>query len=70
MRSRAPPPPEGTLLQRTATWPGPPADPPAEENEMEVEDHRRQQDGTDANPPWNARERTLIAKMERYLGEK
>ena len=26
VRNRAPPPPEGTLLQQTATWPGPPGD--------------------------------------------
>ena len=42
VRSRAPPPPEGTPLQHTATWPGPPTDPPAEVEEMEVKD---------ANPP-------------------
>ena len=30
--------PEGTPLQQTPTWPGPPTDPPAEKNEMEVED--------------------------------
>ena len=56
MRSRAPPPPEGTPLSQTATWPGPPADPPADVNEMDVEDQQRRQDGIDANPPWNARE--------------
>ena len=48
-------PPEGTPLQQAATWPGPPKDPPVEVDEMEVED---------ANPSWNARERTLIKKME------
>ena len=58
MRSKAPPAPEGTPLHQTATWPGPLKDPPAEVEEMEV---------ADANPPWNARERTVITKMERYL---
>ena len=58
MRSKAPPPPEKTLMQQTATWPDPPKDQPAEVEEMEVED---------ANPPWNARERAFIAKMERYF---
>ena len=38
MSSRAPPPPEGTSVRQTATWFGPPADPPAEVNEMEVVD--------------------------------
>ena len=56
MRGRAPPPPEVTLLQQTATWPGPPADLPAEVNEMVVEDQLRQQDGIEANPPWTASE--------------
>ena len=59
MRSKAPLPREGTLMQQTATWPDPPKDPPAEVEEMEVEE--------DANFPWNARERRLIAKMERYF---
>ena len=45
-------------MHQTATLSGPPQDLPAEVEEMEVED---------ANPPWNARERTLIAKMKRYL---
>ena len=51
--SRAPPAPDRTPLQQTVTWPGPPTDPPAEMEEMEVED---------TNPPRNARERTLIVK--------
>ena len=55
MRSKAPPPPEGAPLEQSATWPVPPKDPPAEVDEMEVED---------ANLPWKARGRRLIAKME------
>ena len=58
VRSRAPLPPEETSLQQIATWLGPPTDPQAEVEEMEVED---------ANPPWHARERMLIVKMESYL---
>ena len=46
MRSRAPPPPEATLLQQTATWPGPPTDPPAEVKEMEVEGAKPSMDCT------------------------
>ena len=42
LRSRAPPPSEGTLLQQTATWPGPPADPPTGVGEMEVKGQRRE----------------------------
>ena len=38
VRNRASLPPEGTPLQQTATWPGPPKDPPVEVGEMEVED--------------------------------
>ena len=60
VRSRAPPPPEGTPLQQTATWPSPPTDLPGEQEETEVED---------ANNPRNARERALIEKMESYLLE-
>ena len=41
MRSRALPPPEVTPLQQTATWPGPPVDPP-EVNDMEVDEQRRE----------------------------
>ena len=37
MRSRAPPPSKGTPLQQTATWPGPPVDPP-EAIDREVDD--------------------------------
>ena len=55
---RALPRPEGTPLQQTATWHGPPTDPPAEVKEVEVEDR---------NPPRNARERTLLVEMESYL---
>ena len=58
VRSGAPPPPEGTPLQQTAPWPGPPKDPPVEVDEMEVRH---------ANPPWSAREGTLIENMESYL---
>ena len=56
--NKAPPAPEGAPLQQTATWPGPPKDPPAEVEEMEV---------ADVDPPWNARERTVIVQMERFL---
>ena len=53
VRNRAPPPPEGTLLQERPTWPGPPsASPPG----VEQEDLQRRKDGIDANRPWNARE--------------
>ena len=38
MRSRAPPPPEGTPLQHTASWPGP----PTEVNKLELEEQRRE----------------------------
>ena len=38
LRSGAPPPPEGTLLQFRLTWPGPPKEPPAEVKEMDVDD--------------------------------
>ena len=41
MRSRPPPPPEGTHLQQTATWPRPAVDPP-EVNDMEVDDNGRE----------------------------
>ena len=53
-RNKAPPPPKGTPLQQTATWLGPPSNPPL---------------GADANPPWQwcARERALIQAVEDYL---
>ena len=45
-------------VRSRATWPSPPTDLPDEQEETEVDD---------ANPPWNARERALIEKMESYL---
>ena len=43
VRNRAPPPPEGTLLQERPTWPGPPsASPPG----VEEEDVQRRKDGS------------------------
>ena len=36
VRNRAPPPPEGTSLQQTATWLRPRKDPPVEVNEMDT----------------------------------
>ena len=58
--------PKGTPLQHTATWPGPPSDPPPEFTEAEPQ---RWHIGADANPPWQwcARERVLIKSMEDYL---
>ena len=41
LRSRAPPPPEGTPSQQTETWLGPPVDPP-EVNEMELDELGRE----------------------------
>ena len=54
MRSRAPLPPEGTLLQIRPTWPGPSKEPPTGEEATEVED---------CSFPWNARERKVLDKM-------
>ena len=46
------------MLQIRPTWPGPKKAPPAKVEEMEVKD---------ANPPWTARERTVVAQMERHV---
>ena len=50
MRNRPPPPPEGTPLQETPTWPGPPSAPPPQKEE---EDQQRRQDR------WDRRERAM-----------
>ena len=41
LRSRTPPPPEGTPLQQTTPWPGPPVDPP-EVNDINVDEQGRE----------------------------
>ena len=64
VRNRSPPPPEGTPLQEWPTGLGQPSDPPPEVDEMGMEDQQRPQAGVDGNPPWRARERTLIKAME------
>ena len=61
MRSKASRPPDGTPLQQTATWPGPPKDPSAEVKEMEVED---------ANPPWTGRTSAHRPNGERLAEER
>ena len=50
-------------------WPGPPKDPPAEVDEMEVEEMEPDLD-IDANHAWNPRERVIIRRTEDYLTKK
>ena len=69
MSSRAPPPPEGTSVRQTATWFGPPADPPAEVNEMEVVDATSDLE-FDATHAWRPRDRVVNRKMEGHLPRK
>ena len=63
VRSRAPPPPEATPLR--PMWPGPPKEPPAVVNEMQVADAKPDLD-FDA---WNARERVIIRAMENFFAK-
>ena len=35
--------------------------------ELEEQDQQRRQDGIEANPPWKARERTLIKVLENFF---
>ena len=69
MRSRAPLPQEGTPLRQTATWLGPPADPPVVVNEMEVVDAISDPE-FDVIHAWRLRDRVIIRKMEDYLARK
>ena len=58
----APPPPQGTPLPIKPTWPGPPKDPPAEMDELVVEDVTSDLD-FDANHARNPREHVIIIRM-------
>ena len=69
MRGRAPPPQEGTPLRQTATWLGPPSDPPVVVNETEVVVAISDPE-FDVIHAWRLRDRVIIRKMEDYLARK
>ena len=68
MRSRAPPPPEGTPLQIWPTWPGSPNEPPVEVEEMKVED-LTPDPNSGATHAWKPRERAIVRRMEDYFAK-